>query len=58
MTLTIFTICTVYLNILNETYSKDKRPVKKSWTSFNTVIVSYDINIDTLVQIYSYCKLK
>lgn len=24
MNLTIFTICTVYLNILNETYSKDK----------------------------------
>lgn len=37
MNLTIFTICTVYLNI---------------------VIVSNDINIDTLVQIYSYCKLK
>lgn len=37
MNLTIFTICTVYLNI---------------------VIVSNDINIDTLVQIYSYYKLK
>lgn len=37
MNLTIFTICTVCLNI---------------------VIVSNDINIDTLVQIYSYYKLK
>ena len=49
MDLTIFAICTVSLNILNETYSKDKRTVKKSWTSFNTVIVSNEINIDTLV---------